>query len=124
MAGHKNAKQLFKRLIKAAQRTAEQSNRSENHYFRLLLRTMTLFPWVDCQDEHLRTLPDQTVAAAEFAKRLTQAKNFQEFARMENAFIRRIMDDKEFVQETTKAEADSVKTAFPVSDGTTHVPLL
>ena len=53
MATHKDRKPLFKRLIKAAQRTAEQPRRSENHYFRLFLRTMTLPPWVDYQDENL-----------------------------------------------------------------------
>ena len=40
MAAYQNPKPLFKRLIKAAQRTAEHPHRSENNYFQLLLRTM------------------------------------------------------------------------------------
>jgi hypothetical protein len=123
MATREDPKPLLTRLIKVAQRTAEHPRYSENNYFRLLLRTMTLSPWVDLQDEHLRSVPNQNIAAAsEFAKRLTRARNFQEFAQAETAFIRRLMDGKSPAQEAAKTKADSVEVAF--IEGATHAPLL
>jgi hypothetical protein len=123
MAAHEDPKPLLKRLIKVAQRTVGHPRRSENHYFRLLLRTMTLSPWANCQDEHLRSVPNQNLAtASEFAKRLTQAKNFQEFAQIETAFIQTLMDCKSPEQEAAEARADSLAAAF-VEDAA-HAPLL
>jgi hypothetical protein len=114
MAAHEDPKPLLKRLIKVAQRTAGHPRRSENHYFRLLLRTITLFPWANC---------NQNIAtASEFAKRLTQAKNFQEFAQIETAFIQTLMDCKSPEQEAAEARAVSVVAVF-VEDAA-HAPLL
>jgi hypothetical protein len=113
MAGYQHPRPLLKRLIKVARQTAEHPRRSENNYFHLLLRTMTLSPWADYQAEHQRSVPNQNIAtASKFAHRLAQAKNFQEFAQIETAFIWRLLGSEDFAQEATKSAADSVANSF------------
>ena len=75
MAAHQHHKPVFKRLIQSAQQSAEYPRGSEDDYFQLLLRTITLSPWIDYQDEKLRSVPDQSIAAAsEFAHKLAEAR--------------------------------------------------
>jgi hypothetical protein len=122
MATHKETP-IFKHLT--AQQTAENPRGSEDDYLHLLQRTMAVSPWIEYRGRNCPSIPDQDIAtASEFARNLAKAKNFQEFAQSETAFIRRLMNSKESAQEATKAGADSVETAFLVADGAIHAPLL
>jgi len=47
MAAHEDPKPVFKHLIQSAQQSAEHPRGSEDDYFQLLLRAMTLSPWSD-----------------------------------------------------------------------------
>jgi hypothetical protein len=125
MAAYQDPKPLFKRLIKAAHRTAEHPRRSENNYFQLLLRTMAVSPWIEYRGENLRSVPDQNIAtAAEFAHKLVEAANFQDFVQIETAFIQRILSSKDAARMATEPTADPIQTISIVPDGVTHAPLL
>jgi hypothetical protein len=116
MEAHQDPKPVFKHLIQSAQQSAEHPRGSEDNYFQLLLRAMTLSPWSDYQDESPPSVPDQKIAtASEFAHKLAEAANFQELAQIETAFIRRLLSSKDFAQETTETAADSLKTVFLVA---------
>jgi hypothetical protein len=121
MAARKE-KPIFKRLI--AQQTTEHPRGSEDDYFDLLQRTMAVSPWIEYRGGNCPNISDQDIAtASEFARELIQAKNFQEFAQIETAFIRRLLSRTDVAQET-ETTAASVKTTFLVADGATHATLL
>src|SRR2546430_1549047 len=110
MAAHEDLKPAFKNLIQTAQQSAKHPRRSEDDYFHLLQRTMAVSPWTKYQDENVRSVPDQGIAtASEFAHKLALAKNFQEFAQIETAFIRTLLSSKDFVQMATEATSDPIK---------------
>ena len=115
-------KPILKRLI--AQQTAEHPRGSEEDYFNLLQRTMAVSPWIEYRGGNCPSIPDQDIAIApEFARKLVQAKNFQEFAQIETALIRSLLSRTDVVQEAETGAA-SIKTAFLVADGATHASLL
>ena len=125
MAAHEDPKPVFKHLIQSAQQSAEHPRGSEDDYFQLLLRAMTLSPWSDYQDESPPSVPDQKLAtASEFARKLAEAANFQEFARLETTFILRILSTKGFAQTPMELTAGSVKTIFRDDDGRAHARVL
>jgi hypothetical protein len=70
------------------------------------------------------SLIDTFVTAAEFAHKLAEAANFQEFAQIETAFIRTLLSRKDFARMATEPTADRVKTVSIVPDGATNATLL
>jgi hypothetical protein len=86
---------------------------------------MAVSPWIEYRDENLPSVPDRNIAtAAEFAHKLAEAANFQEFAQIETAFIQRISSSKDFARLTTEHTADPVKAVSIVPDGAIHATLL
>jgi hypothetical protein len=86
---------------------------------------MAVSPWIEYRGENLRSVPDQNIAtAAEFARKLVEAANFQDFVRIETAFIQRILGSKDAARMATEPTADAVKTISIAPDGPTHAPLL
>jgi hypothetical protein len=110
MAARKE-KPIFKRLI--AQQTTEHPRGSEDDYFDLLQRTMAVSPWIEYRGGNCPNISDQDIAtASEFARELIQAKNFQEFAQIETAFIRRLLSRTDVAQETTETLQPRSKRLF------------
>jgi hypothetical protein len=125
MAAHGDSTSVFKRPIGTAQHTTEHPHGSEDDYFHLLQRTMAVSPWIEDRDENLPSVADRNIAAvAEFAHKLAETANFQEFAQIETAFIQRILSTKDFARMATEHTGDPVKTVSIVPDGATHAPFL
>ena len=125
MAAHENSTPVFKRLIGTAEYTTEHPHGSEDDYFHLLQRTMAVSPWIEYRDENPPSAPDRRiVAAAEFAHKLAEAANFQEFAELETAFIRTLLSSNDLARMATEPTVDSVKTVSIVPDDATHATLL
>jgi hypothetical protein len=125
MATHEDLTPVFKRLIGTAEYTTEHPHGSEDDYFHLLQRTMAVSPWIEYRDENLPSVPDRhIVTAVQFAHKLAEAANFQEFAQIETAFIRTLLSSKDFARMATEPKADRVKTVSILPDGATHATLL
>src|SRR5512143_270893 len=67
----------------------EQTRKTMDNYFDLFRKGMTVSPWLESDlNKKMKSYTEQNIAAAsEFAKKLTQAKDFQAFWRIQTEFM-------------------------------------
>ena len=92
MARDKDQKQFFKDMAATAEQTVEEVRGFEENYFAIVQRTMMPFPWLGDLNKKLQTYAEQHFAAClECSRRLSQAKDFQDFAQIEMEFFQERM---------------------------------
>ena len=78
---------LFKDLGATAEQTVEQVRGLEESYFSLLQKTMSGIPWIADLNKKAQICAEQHFAAGlKFAHRLSEAKDFQDLARIQMEF--------------------------------------
>jgi hypothetical protein len=118
MKGDRDQKQFFKDLGATAEQTVEQVRGAEENYFSEIQKTMSVFPWIADLNERLQSYAEQHFAAAlDVAHKLSQAKDFQDFSRLQTEFIQARMQSigeqaKDFAEAYTKAAARAVEAPF------------
>jgi hypothetical protein len=87
MAGDKDQKQFFK-----DEQTVEEVRGFEENYFAVVQRTMMPFPWLADLSKKLQSNAEQHFAAClECSHRLSQSKDFQDFAQIQSEFFQERM---------------------------------
>ena len=78
---------FFKDLGATAEQTVEQVRGLEENYFSVLQKTMSGIPWMIDLNRTAQSLVEQHFAAGlKFAHRLSEAKDFQDLARIQTEF--------------------------------------
>jgi hypothetical protein len=87
---NEDEKQFFKDLSATAEQTVEEFRGFEVNYFNSIERMMTALPWLADYNKRLQSYVEQDFAAAlEFADELRQAKDMQDFVRIQSDYIRK-----------------------------------
>ena len=115
MEEDQDQEQFFKDLSATVEQTVDEVHAVEENYFYVLQKTTSGFPLVSDLNRKLQSYAEQYVRAGlEFAHKLSQAKNFQDFARIQMEFIQAQLQSfgeqtKDFVETYTKAAASAVR---------------
>ena len=77
-----------------ARQTMAQVQGATEQYFGLLQKSMSSSPWAssDLSKRMLNFAQENVAAGFEFAQRLSQAKDFQDFLRIQNEFMQTQLD--------------------------------
>jgi hypothetical protein len=83
-------KQFFKDFGATAEQTGQEVRGFEEYYYSLIQRTMPALPWLADFNKKLQSYVTQNFAAAyEFTRELSQAKNVQDFIRIQTDYIQK-----------------------------------
>ena len=83
-------KQFFKDFGATAEQTVQQVRGFEENYYSLVQRMMPALPWLADFSKKLQSYVTQNLAAAyEFTRELSQAKNVQDFIRIQTDYIQK-----------------------------------
>jgi len=110
--------QFFKALGTTAEQTVEHLRAIEENYFDML-KASPAFPWAESLSDKLQSHVDQNIAAAlDFSRKLKEARDFQDFIRMQSEFLQAQFKSlseqaKDIGEASTKAAADAMKTKVP-----------
>ena len=105
---------LFKDLDATAEQTVEQVRGLEENYFSVLQKTMSGIPWIVDLNRKAQSSAEQHFAAGlKFAHKLSEAKDFQDLARIQTEFWQSELialneQTKTLGKAYTKAVADAV----------------
>jgi hypothetical protein len=109
---NEDEKQFFKDFSAAAEQTMEEVRGFEVNYFNLIERMMTGLPWLADYNKRMRSYVEQDFAAAlEFAHELRQAKDMQDFVRIQSDYTQKCL------QSSTAQMRDFVETYTNVASG-------
>lgn len=87
---NEDEKQFFKDLSATAEQTVEEVRGFEVNCFNLIERMMTALPWLADYNKRMQSYVEQDFAAAlEFAHELRQAKDMQDFVRIQFDYIQK-----------------------------------
>jgi hypothetical protein len=94
----------------------EQVRKAMENYFNFFQKSISASPWLESDlNKKMKRYTEQNVAAAsEFARKLTQAKDFQEFWRIQTEFMQTQLkafgeQAKDFGETATKTATDAFK---------------
>jgi hypothetical protein len=83
-------KQFFKDFGATAEQTVQEVRGFEENYYSLVQQTMSALPWLADFNKKLHSYIMQNFAAAyEFSRELSQAKNAQDFIRIQTDYIQK-----------------------------------
>lgn len=84
----------FEDFSAMARQTMAQVQGATEQYFSLLQKSMSSSPWAnsDLSNKMLSFAQENVAAGFEFAQRLSQAKDFQDFLRIQNEFMQTQLD--------------------------------
>jgi hypothetical protein len=100
MEQEQDQRQFFKDLGATAEQTVEEVRGVEEDYFALLQNMLLAFPWIADIAAKMQNYADQNfVDALAFSRELSQAKDIQDFVRI----------NVEFAQKSFKSVADQVE---------------
>jgi hypothetical protein len=126
MEEDQDQKQFFKDLSATVEQTVEEVRGVEENVLSLVQRTTLGVPWVWELNKKLQSYVEQYFhAALGFARELSQAKDLQDFARIQNEFVQTQVHSfgeqtKDFVETYAKVAADPFKTPFDMSSDRQH----
>jgi Phasin protein len=90
MEEEQDQRQFFKDLGATAEQTVQEARGVEEDYFVLLQRMLIAFPWVADITAKLQNYANQNfVIALDFSRELSQAKDIQDFARINVEFAQK-----------------------------------
>jgi hypothetical protein len=91
--GDEDQQQFFRDLAATARQTVEEVRGFEENYFSVLQGAIFTLPWIANTSRRLQSYIEQDFHAAfEFARDLSQAKNFQEFARINTEYVQKCVE--------------------------------
>jgi phasin len=105
----------FDELGAMARQTMAQVQSATEQYFSFLQKSMSSSPWGSNElSQKMLSFAQQNVAAGfEFAQRLSQVKDFQDFLRIQNEFMQTQMDAfGKRARDTTEASSKVVRDAI------------
>jgi Phasin protein len=115
---NEDEKQFFKDFSAAAEQTVEEVRGFEINYFNLIERMMTALPWLADFNKRMQSYVEQDFAAAlEFAHELREAKDMQDFVRIQSDYIQTCL------QSFARQMRDFVETYDNVASGVFARPL-
>ena len=81
---------VFKNMSEVAMQGAEQARKTMENYLNFFQKSMSASPWLESDlNKKLKKYMELNIAsAAEFAQKLTQAKDFQEFWQIQTEFMK------------------------------------
>jgi hypothetical protein len=83
-------KQFFKDFGATAEQTVQEVRGFEENYYNLVQRMMPALPWLADFNKKLQSYVTQNFAAAyEFTRELSQAKNMQDFSRIQTDYVQK-----------------------------------
>jgi hypothetical protein len=112
---NEDERQFFKDLGATAEQTVEEVRGFEVNYFNVIGRMVTALPWLTDFNKKLQSYFEQDFAAAlEFAHELRQAKDMQDFVRIQSEYIQKCLDSfaaqaKDFSETCTKVATGAIK---------------
>jgi phasin len=105
----------FEDFSAMARQTMAQVQGATEQYFGLLQKSMSSSPWAssDLSKRMLNFAQENVAAGFEFAQRLSQAKDFQDFLRIQNEFMQTQMDAfGRGVRDISEASSKAVRDAI------------
>lgn len=108
-------KQFFKDLGATAEQTVREVRGLEEIYYSSIQRMMIALPWLTDFNNRMQSYIEQDFAAAfEFARELSQAKDMQDFARIQTAYIQKCLQSfaaqaKDFAETYTNVASGAIK---------------
>jgi len=112
---NEDEKQFFKDLGATAEQTVEEVRGFEVNYFNVIGRMVTALPWLADFNKKLQSYFEQDFAAAlEFAHELRQAKDMQDFVRIQSEYVQRCLysfaaQAKDFSDTCSKVATGAIK---------------
>jgi hypothetical protein len=101
---------------------AEQARKAMENYLNFLQKSISAAPWLESDlNKKMKSYTEQNVAAAsEFAQRLTQAKDFQDFWQIQTEFMQTQLkafseQAKDLGETATKTGTGAFKGPFGLS---------
>jgi hypothetical protein len=90
MEENEDQKQFFRDLAATAEQTVEEVRGLEENCVSAVQRAIFTFPWIANTSRRLQSYIEQNFHAAfEFTRELGQAKDFQEFARINTEYVQK-----------------------------------
>ena len=87
---NEDEKQFFKDLGATAEQTVEEVRGFEVNYYKLIGRMVAALPWLADFNKKMQSYLEQDFAAAlEFGHELRQAKDMQDFVRIQSEYIQK-----------------------------------
>ena len=108
-------KQFFKDLGATAEQTVGEVRGFEVNYYNMVDRMMTALPWVTDFNKKLQSYIEQDFAAAfKFARELSQAKDVQDFGRIQTEYIQKCLQSfaaqaRDFAETYTNVASGAIK---------------
>ena len=115
MEEDQDQEQFFKDLSATVEQTVDEVHAVEENYFYVLQKTTSGFPLVSDLNRKLQSYAEQYVRAGlEYAHKLSQAKDLQDFARIQTQFMQAQWQSfgeqtKDFVETFTKTATRAVR---------------
>jgi Phasin protein len=107
--------QFFKDLGATTEQIVEEVRGAEENYFSVIQMTTNAFPWIADLNKRLQGYAQQHFAAAlEYAHKLSQAKDFEDLARIHIEYIQTSLQAfgaqaKDFADAYTKAPSGKIE---------------
>ena len=93
MEKNEDQRQFFRDLAATAEQTVEEVRGLEENYFSVVQGAISMMPWFADTSRRLQSYIEQDFRAAfEFARELSQAKDFQEFARINTEYVQTCLE--------------------------------
>jgi hypothetical protein len=118
MKKDRDQRQFFKDLGATAEQTVEEVRGAEENYFSMMQKMMIPLPWIADLTAKFQSYAEQHLAAAlEFSHKLSQAKDFQDLARIQAEFFQNRLQSlgeqtKDLAEAYTKSAAGAIKGPF------------
>jgi Phasin protein len=112
---NEDEKQFFKDLGATAEQTVEEVRGFELNYYNSIGRMVAALPWLADFNKKMQSYLEQDFAAAlEFAHELRQAKDMQDFARIQSEYIQKRLQSfaaqmGEFAETYTNVASGAIK---------------
>jgi hypothetical protein len=112
---NEDEKQFFKDFGATAEQTVEEVRGFEVNYYNLIERVVAALPWLVDFNKKMQSYFEQDFAAAlEFAHELRQAKDMQDFVRIQSEYIQKRFQSfaaqmREFAETYTNVASGAIK---------------
>ena len=112
---NEDEKQFFKDLGATAEQTVEEVRGFEVNYYNLIRRMVAALPWLADFNKKMQGYLEQDFAAAlEFTHELGQAKDMQDFIRIQCEYIQKCLHSfaaqaKDFSETCTRVASGAIK---------------
>ena len=112
---NEDQEQFFKDLGATAEQTVREVRGLEETYYSLIQRMMIALPWLADFNKRMQSYIEQDFAAAiEFARELSQAKDMQDFARMQTEYFQKCLQSfaaqaRDFAETYTNVASGAIK---------------